>query len=95
MALTYYDLIAAKLRLEEMCPLCESGLHPEVVYSIQVMVDDKDHRNFPVSKNRSKRIEKKLIKRYGGIYKKKPAILRVGDRLMAHPIFRGSIERAR
>jgi hypothetical protein len=46
---------------------------------------DGDVRLFPESKNRSKRIHKKLVKRFGGEFKKVPAIYRMGDTLVAHP----------
>lgn len=46
---------------------------------------DGDERLFPESKNRSKRIHKKLVKRFGGEFKKVPAIYRMGDSLLAHP----------
>lgn len=36
---------------------------------------DTDERNFPESKNRSARIRKKLIKRYGSEFKKKVAMI--------------------
>jgi hypothetical protein len=44
-----------------------------------------DPRWFPPSRHRSKRIEKKLIKRYGGIYKPVPLCLQMGDKLVVHP----------
>lgn len=42
-------------------------------------------RLFPTSKNRSARIHKKLVKRFGGEFKKVPAIWRMGDTFIAHP----------
>jgi hypothetical protein len=36
-------------------------------------------RLFPESKNRSKRIRKKLIKRHGGEFRRRPAMWRIGD----------------
>lgn len=52
-----------------------------------------DERLFPFSKNRSKRIEKKLIKRHGGVYRRVPAIMRFGFGIVAHPSFKAEIER--
>lgn len=52
-----------------------------------------DERLFPFSKNRSKRIEKKLIKRHGGVYRRVPAIIRLGGAIVAHPSFKAEIER--
>lgn len=49
-------------------------------------------RMFPVSKHRSKRIHKKLVKRFGGEFRKEPAIWRVGNVIYAHPIYRPRIE---
>jgi hypothetical protein len=46
---------------------------------------DGDVRLFPESKNRSRRIHKKLIKRFGGEFKKVPAIFKMGDTLLVHP----------
>lgn len=47
---------------------------------------DTDVRLFPASKNRSARIRKKLIKRFGGEFKKVPCVFSLpnGD-LIAHP----------
>lgn len=41
--------------------------------------------NFPPSKHRSRRIHKKLVKRFGSYEKRKPATLQVGDRIFMHP----------
>jgi len=49
-------------------------------------------RNFPVSKHRSKRIHKKLVKRFGGEFRKEPAIFRMGSTWIVHPSFRPQIE---
>jgi hypothetical protein len=47
---------------------------PMEKYFLNALVDTPE-RNFPVSKNRSRRIHKKLIKRYGGEFKKKVAMI--------------------
>ena len=57
---------------------------------VQIVVSDAaltetTQRLFPFSKNRSARIHKKLVKRFGGVFRKKPAMFRVGDRIIAHP----------
>jgi len=44
-----------------------------------------EERLFPESRHRSKRIRKKLIKRFGGEFAMKPAAFRVGNRLIVHP----------
>lgn len=46
---------------------------------------ESEVRTFPVSKNRSKRIHKKLVKRHGGEFKMKPAAFQVGGRIILHP----------
>jgi hypothetical protein len=46
---------------------------------------DGDIRLFPESRHRSRRIHKKLVKRFGGEFKKVPAIYQAGDTLYAHP----------
>lgn len=57
---------------------------------LQIIVSDAalettDVRLFPESENRSKRIHKKLVKRFGGEFKRVPAIFRIGDKIVAHP----------
>lgn len=44
-------------------------------------------RNFPESRHRSRRIEKKLIRRFGGVWKHKhtPTAYRHGSTLIVHP----------
>jgi hypothetical protein len=50
-------------------------------------------RLFPASRHRSARIRKKLIKGFGGEFRKRPCIWRIGDQIIAHPSFRAEIER--
>jgi len=62
-----------------------------VIGGLQIIVSDHalketDVRLFPESRHRSKRIRKKLVKRFGGEFKKVPCIYRVGDALVAHPV---------
>ncbi len=47
---------------------------------------DTDERLFPASKNRSARIRKKLLKRFGGEFRQVPCIFRTGDTIIAHPV---------
>ena len=49
-------------------------------------------RLFPESKNRSKRILKKLIKRHGGEFRKAPTMYRIKDMIVAHPALRSQLE---
>lgn len=51
----------------------------------EAALKETDVRLFPESKNRSARIRKKLIKRFGGEFRKVPCIYRRGDKLVAHP----------
>lgn len=52
-----------------------------------------DGFNFPDSKNRSARVWKKLIKRFGSWERRKPCIIRLGDdTLFVHPTLRPAIE---
>jgi len=46
---------------------------------------ETDERLFPASKNRSARIYKKLVKRFGGEFRKAPAIFRTPTGFVAHP----------
>lgn len=62
-----------------------------IVYSPYAL-KDTDQRLFRASKNRSKRIHKKLVKRFGGEFRKQPCIWRVGNTIYAHPSFRSQLE---
>lgn len=54
---------------------------------------DGDERLFPVSRHRSARIHKKLVKRFGGEFRKVPCMWRFKDTIIAHPSFKTEIER--
>lgn len=60
----------------------------------QFALKDTDERLFPTSKNRSPRIHKKLVKRFGSEFKKVPAIWQVGDRLVVHPALMHTVRQA-
>ena len=47
---------------------------------------ETQERLFPVSKNRSRRIHKKLVKRFGGEFRKEPAIFKTADTIIMHPM---------
>jgi hypothetical protein len=72
-----------------------SGLRPpprtEIVLSVHAL-ETTTERLFPESKNRSKRIHKKLVKRFGGEFHKRLAMWRLGDTIYAHPSFRSQLE---
>lgn len=50
-------------------------------------------RLFAASRHRSRRIHKKLVKRFGGEFRMQPCIWRMGRRIVAHPAFRAEFER--
>lgn len=53
-------------------------------------------RNFPVSRHRSKRVHKKLVKRFGGEYRLgKPQILELRNEgiIMIHPSLKAELDR--
>jgi hypothetical protein len=72
-----------------------SGLQPpprtEIVYSVYAL-ETTTERLFPASKNRSKRIHKKLVRRFGGEFRQRPAMWRLGDTIYVHPSFRSQLE---
>lgn len=56
----------------------------DIIVSDQAL-KESNQRLFPASKNRSARIRKKLIKRFGGEFHKVPCIYRMGDKFVMHP----------
>lgn len=65
---------------------------PLDIHFTTAALEETEERLFPVSKHRSKRIHKKLVKRFGGEFKKEPAMWKVGNVIYAHPIYRQRIE---
>lgn len=65
--------------------------HP-IIYSVNAL-EETNERLFPESKHRSKRIHKKLVKRFGGEFRKKPCIFQTPQGIIAHPSYREEIER--
>ena len=57
-------------------------------------LEDTDVRNFPENKYRSKRCHKKMVKRFGGEFRKQPCMWTVGDRIVAHPSFKARLSQA-
>lgn len=49
-------------------------------------LETTDVRLFPESKHRSARVKKKLIKRFGGEFRKIPTIFRTASTLFMHPV---------
>ncbi len=56
----------------------------QIVYS-DAALRDTDERLFPASRHRSKRIRKKLLKRFGGEFRRVPCMYRWGDKIICHP----------
>lgn len=56
-------------------------------------LEETDVRLFPASKNRSRRIHKKLVKRFGGEFQKQPCIFQMGDKWVAHPVMYDRLQR--
>ena len=53
----------------------------------------KEVRAFPVSRHRSARIRKKLIKRHGYEAKMQPCVIRFGDMMVVHPTIGAELNR--
>ncbi len=51
-------------------------------------------RPFPESRHRSKRIHKKLIKRFGGEFRKVPCMWRTPYGIVAHPSYKAALLQA-
>lgn len=49
-------------------------------------------RNFPVSRHRSRRVHKKLLKRYGSEYRFKPTSWQMSDTLIVHPAIMSELQ---
>lgn len=88
MALTVQSLMEIMKRVETM----RHTPQLRVVFTPYAL-KDTDQRLFPTSCNRSKRIEKKLIKRHGGIYRKQPCMWRMADVIYAHPTYKAEFQR--
>lgn len=87
----YPGSVEDKLRAFPVSPFAYNGV--KIIFS-EYALRDTEVRNFPVSRHRSKRVFKKLIKRYGSEYVKKPCMYQVaGDGIVAHPSYRAEIER--
>jgi hypothetical protein len=64
-----------------------------IIWSVHAL-KATDERLFPFSKHRSRRIHKKLVKRFGGEFRKVPAIFQTPQGLIIHPALRKDIEAA-
>lgn len=88
MTLTIDKMLAAMREMKAMEPVRP---RLRIEYS-HMALKETTERLFPESKNRSKRILKKLLKRHGGMYRKQPVMIRLGDTIYAHPSFRSQLE---
>lgn len=71
-------------KLMEMKRIADDfGPAPEI-YITPIATTDGE-RYFPTSRHRSRRIEKKLVKRFGGVYRQVPTCYRVGNQMLVHP----------
>lgn len=64
-----------------------------IFYSAHALAETSE-RLFPHSKHRSRRIHKKLVKRFGGEFRKVPAMFMTPHGLIAHPSLEREIRRA-
>ena len=64
------------------------------IFVSDVALKDSDVRLFPASRHRSQRIHKKLIKRFGGEFRKVPAAYLIGNKLIAHPVIYQQLKEA-
>jgi hypothetical protein len=86
-----HGLRARSLIIDDIFPPLQfAGLQ---VRETLTSTQETNERFFPPSRHRSARIHKKLIKRFGGIYKRKPAMFIVGDTLVIHPALMPELKR--
>lgn len=64
-----------------------------VIYHEAAMVEGKE-RLFPASRNRSARVRKKLIRRYGREFRLEPGCLQTPYGFVIHPSLRAAFEAA-
>lgn len=57
-------------------------------------LEKTDERTFPLSRNRSRRIHKKLVKRFGGEFRQVPAVFRMGNSLIMHPAMYAELKKS-
>jgi hypothetical protein len=62
----------------------------KITFSEHAMADTTE-RLFPASRHRSKRIHKKLVKRFGGEFRKVPCIYKTPSGIVMHPSYRAEL----
>lgn len=85
-AITVDDILRSVRQVVDIRPV------PSLVFTETALLPGSE-RNFPPSRHRSKRVEKKLLRRHGGFYRLVPAVVRIGATIYAHPSFRPELER--
>lgn len=73
--------------------LFPSAFGTRIIFSVRALEATKE-RLFPESKHRSKRIHKKLIKRFGSEFRMQPCMFQTPAGIVAHPSFKAKIEAA-
>lgn len=68
-------------------------VQPRIIFTSNAL-EETNIRLFPESRNRSKRIHKKLIRRFGSEFRKVPCMWRVGDVIYAHPAIKPRLDAA-
>ncbi|WP_445493175.1 hypothetical protein [Rhodopseudomonas sp. RCAM05734] len=94
MALTMQKLLDAMKQIKEI-----DVSAPGVPFGgMQVICDPNclettTERLFPYSRHRSARIRKKLIRRFGGEFRQRPAVFQVMGKIHAHPVRYAELQR--
>jgi hypothetical protein len=52
----------------------------------EMALKETAERLFPASRHRSKRVHKKLLKRFGGEFRKAPTIWKMPNSIIVHPV---------
>jgi hypothetical protein len=81
------DKLNAVVRLVRSVPR-----FPTISVTPSALVETEE-RLFPVSRHRSRRIHKKLVKRHGGVFRMKPGAFQVGDQIFMHPVLYEDLKR--
>jgi len=76
--------ISMKLRGAKQ-KITEAGAPREIIITVHARERVPGEWNFKPSRNRSLRLHKKLLKRFGTQERMKPAILVLGPRMLVHP----------
>lgn len=89
--LRYEDLIALNERVN--AEITQQVRVPKRVFVTLDATEDTDERMFPESRHRSKRLLKKLLKRFGHEYRQRPAVFETDEAIMVHPALANEYQR--